>query len=91
MQIEKILIVESPIQLCGWIKAKGEILDLCQGEVYSGISFFLDCVDLYMNGCKCDKEERLRIMNDQYSFLKESSDIVSHLTKCFECDRIEFK
>ena len=92
MQIEKILIVESPIQLYRLIKAKEEeILDLCDGYVHRGISFFLDCVEMYETGCKCDRDAKYEIMMEQYSYIREESDIVSHLVRCFECDRIEFK
>lgn len=91
MQIEKILIVESPVKLFRIIDSKNEILDRADGEVYLRLMEFCDRVQLYVNGCKCDAEENYSAMIRAYSELQSDDKAVEHLTKCIECDRIEFK
>lgn len=91
MQIDKILIIESPVHLWRLIRTKEEIIDQSSDDVLSTLNLFMDCVDAYINGCKCDEEETYGIMIDQYNTSIRHEDVVSHLIKGFECDRIEFK
>ena len=52
---------------------------------------FIDTVELYVNGCECDKERNYNSMISQYNDIKNNQEMVNHLTKCFECDRIRFQ
>jgi hypothetical protein len=40
---------------------------------------------------KCNEDENYIDMMDQYLLIQENNDVISHLIKCFECDKIEFK
>ena len=91
MQIDKILIIDSPVHLWRLIRTKEEILDQAPDGVLSILSIFMDSTDAYINGCKCDKEELYEIMSEQYNTSIRREDVVSHLVKGFECDKIEFK
>ena len=91
MQIDKILIIESPLHLWRLIRAKEEIIDQSPDDVFFILNLFMDCVDTYVNGCKCDEEESYEAMNEQYNTSIRLEDVVLHLIKGFECDRIEFK
>lgn len=91
MQVDKIMIVESPVHLCRLLQAKEEIIDQSSDDVFFILNVFMDYVDSYINGCKCDKEESYSAMTDQYGLLISRDDVVTHLLKGFECDRIEFK
>lgn len=91
MQIAKILIIESPVHLWRLIRAKEEILDQSSDDVFAILNLFMDCVDAYINGCKCDEEESYAAMSEQYNSSIRREDVVSHLIKGFECDRIEFR
>ena len=90
MQIEKVLIIESPVMLYNMMNSRPEILDLAFEETYSSLRRFFDSVNLYLNGCKCALEENYDQMMDDYSSIQNES-VSSHLKKCFECDRIDFK
>lgn len=90
MQIEKVLIIESPVMLYNMMNSRPEILDLAFEETYSSLRRFFDSVNLYLNGCKCALEENYNQMMDDYSSIQNES-VYSHLKKCFECDRIDFK
>ena len=91
MQIDKILIIDSPVHLWRLIRSKEEIIDQAPDGVFSILNIFMDCTDNYINGCKCDKEELYEIMNEQYNTSIRREDVISHLIKGFECDKIEFK
>jgi len=90
MQIDKILIIESPVRLWKILDAKNEIIDQASEDVYPILNRFMDSVEYYVKGCKCDEEENYEDMMNNYNFIKRE-DVVSHLTKGFECDKIEFK
>jgi hypothetical protein len=90
MQIDKILIVESPVHLWKILRSKEEILDQSSNDIYYTISMFMDSVEMYVNGCKCNQEENYNEMLVHYNSIKQE-DIVSYLIKGFECDRIDFK
>ena len=90
MQIEKILIVESPVRLWKIMDSRPEILDLAQEGVYFQLVRFFDSVAMYIKGCKCDEEENYAEMMSQYAAV-QSPEISGHLSKCIGCDRIEFK
>lgn len=90
MQIEKVLIVESPVRLWKIMDSRPEILDRAQENVYFQLKDFMDRVDLFINGCKCDEEENYSAMMEQYAAI-QSPDISEHLCRCIECDRIDFK
>jgi hypothetical protein len=91
MQVDKILIVESPVKLWRLLRSKEEIIDQSSNDDFFQLTLFMDYTDAYVNGCKCDKEESYEAMMDQYTFIQNNDDIVSHLIKGFECDKIEFK
>lgn len=91
MQIEKILIVESPVRLYKIMDSKNEIFDLAPSPVYHRLMEFCDRVSLFMNGCKCDEEENYSEMMESYSRIQSDSESISHLASCIGCDRIEFK
>jgi hypothetical protein len=91
MQIDKILIIESPVKLWKLIGSKNEIIDQSSNDVYYSINMFMDSVEAYVRGCKCDEEENYNDMMVQYNTTIRKEEVVSHLVKGFECDRIEFK
>lgn len=90
MQIDKILIIESPVHLWRLLSTKEEMIDTAVEGVNHSLRNFMDCVDIYINGCKCNEEENYRIMISQFEAIKEES-IVNHLINGLECDKIEFK
>ena len=87
MHITKILRVESPVRLWKMIQNREEILETADGDVYRILSFFMDSVDTYVNGCRCDEDKNYSIMMCE-SLRRE--DVQSHLIKCFGCDKIYF-
>ena len=91
MQIDKILIIESPVKLWKLLSSKNEIIDQAPSDVYYSINMFMDSVEAYVKGCKCDEEENYDDMMVQYNTSIRKEEVVSHLIKGFECDRIEFK
>lgn len=90
MQIDKIMIVESPVHLWKLLRAKEEIIDQSKDDVFSSLNVFMDSAQTYISGCKCDEEENYSDMVDQYNSIQKE-DIIHHLIKGFECDKIEFK
>ena len=91
MQIDKILIIESPVKLWKLIGSKNEIIDQSSNDVYYSINMFMDSVEAYVRGCKCDEEDNYNDMMFQYDTTIRKEEVISHLVKGFECDRIEFK
>jgi hypothetical protein len=91
MQVEKILIIESPVRLFKIMDSKNEIFDLASSPVYHRLMGFCDRVRLFLNGCKCDEEENYSEMMREYSNIQNDSESISHLSSCIGCDRIEFK
>lgn len=89
MQIDKIIIIDSPVHLWRILRTKEEILDQSKDDVFFSLNLFMDSVNIYINGCKCDEEENYADMINQY-ILIQNENIVSHLLNCLECDRIEF-
>jgi hypothetical protein len=89
MQIDKIIIIDSPVHLWRILRTKEEILDQSKDDVFFSLNLFMDSVNIYINGCKCDEEENYTDMINQYISI-QSENIVSHLLNCLECDRIEF-
>ncbi len=90
MQIDKILIIESPVHLWRLLSIKEEIIDTAEEGIKRSLSNFMDCVNIYLNGCKCNQEENYEIMISQFEKIKEES-ILNHLINGLECDKIEFK
>ncbi len=90
MHITKILRVESPVRLWKMIQNREEILETADGDVYRILSFFMDSVDTYVNGCRCDEEKNYSIMMCEYDTSLRREDVQSHLIKCFGCDKIYF-
>lgn len=90
MQIDKILVIESPVHLWKILMTKEEIIDVAREDISSSLSFFMDCVDVYVNGCKCNEQENYETMISQFEAIKEES-ILNHLVVGLECDKIEFK
>lgn len=91
MQIDKILIIESPVKLWKLIESKEEIIDQSSNDVYYSLNMFMDSVEAYVKGCKCDEEENYDEMMTQYNTSIRKEEVISHLIKGFECDKIEFK
>lgn len=90
MHITKILRVESPVRLWKMIQNREEVLDAATGDVFRVLSFFMDSVDSYVNGCRCDEEKNYSIMMCEYENSLRQEDVLNHLIKSFECDRILF-
>lgn len=90
MQIDKVLIIESPVHLWRLLRTKEEIIDTAHESIVSDLRYFMDCVSTYLNGCKCDQDENYEIMASQFECIKTES-VVKHLINGFECDKIEFK
>ena len=90
MQIDKILVIESPVHLWKILRAKEEIIDIAREDIGASLRCFMDCVDIYINGCKCSEETNYGIMISQFEAIKEES-IINHLINGLECDKIEFK
>jgi hypothetical protein len=90
MQINKILIIESPIHLWRLLRTKEEIIDTAKEDIINELRYFMDCVATYINGCKCDQDENYKEMISQFECIKIDQ-VVEHLIKGFECDKIEFK
>lgn len=90
MQVEKILIIESPVQLAKMIDSRPEILDRSTDEDYMALMYLCDSVSLFINGCKCNEEENYETMMDAYSYVNRES-ICKNIAACIECDRVEFK
>lgn len=89
MQIQKVLIVESPVHLFRLLRAKEEALDLASDEEYHLMSSFLDSVDLFLNGCRCDEDANFSEMMSIYELIRNYPQ--DNMKAVFECDRIEFK
>lgn len=89
MQIQKVLIVESPVHLFRLLRAKEEALDLASDEEYHLMSSFLDSVDLFLNGCRCDEDANFSEMMSIYERIRNYPQ--DNMKAVFECDRIEFK
>jgi hypothetical protein len=85
MQVIKILRVESPIHLWTILKNREEVF-----ESKNELIYFLDCVDTYVNGCKCDEDLNYDNMISSYSDIKNNSDLIIYLTNSFDCNEIRF-
>jgi hypothetical protein len=81
MNIEKILIIESPKQFYQ-ILLKENILS-------GSVSNFLRAWLKWERGCNCNLEELLENMKSEYDKLSYSD--LSYLCQKIGCDRIEFK
>jgi hypothetical protein len=90
MQVDKIMIIESPVHLWRILRTKEEIIDQAGNDVFYSLTLFMDSVSTYLNGCKCDEEENYVDVVEYYS-LVQGDQVISHLINGFECDRIEFK
>ena len=90
MYITKILRVESPVRLWKMIQNREEIMEMAAGDVYRVLRFFMDSVDSYVNGCRCDEEKNYSIMMFEYENSLRREDVLNHLIKSFGCDRILF-
>ena len=90
MQIEKILIVESPVYLNSLIESKSEIIDFADDSIKYRIIDFKSSVFFYLNGCRCNEEGYYNNMMKLYSDM-QSEKICKHLITQIGCDRIEFK
>ena len=84
MQIDKILIIDSPVHLWRLLRSKEEVIDQSTDDVFFILNLFMDYTDTYINGCKCDEEESYEAMNEQYNTSIKREDVVSHLIKGFE-------
>jgi len=91
MQIDKIIMIDSPVHLWKIIRSKEEIIDQSNDDVFFHLNLFMDSVDEYINGCKCNEDENYVDMLNEYASIQSDEDIVSHLINHLECDRIEFK
>ena len=84
------MLIESPVHLWRLLRTKEEIIDTAGEEVYSNLVLFMDSVDSYLNGCKCDEDENYEEMSLRFAAVKEDSTL-DHLVAGFECDGIEFR
>ena len=82
MRISKVLMIDSPVHLWRLLKSKEDLIS------DSYIQIFMDSVDSYINGCKCNEDENYNIMISYYNDIKDESNI---LLSIFGCDRVELK
>jgi hypothetical protein len=90
MQIDRILIVESPLHLKNMLLAKEELINQSNDNIFFKLNRFIDSVENYINGCKCIEEENYADMMSFYISI-QTEEIISYLIQGFECDKIEFK
>ena len=86
MEIRKILVVQSPVHFWNLLKNREEIF-----ENVLDLVMFIDTVDLYINGCECDKNTNYNLMIGQYNSIKDNPVMINYLLKSFECDEIRFQ
>ena len=85
MQVIKILRIDSPIHLWTLLKNREEIF-----ESKNELIYFIDCVETYVNGCKCDEDLNYDNMISSYFDIKNDEDLKDYLVKSFECNEIRF-
>lgn len=85
MQVVKILRVESAIHLWNLLKNREEVFESKKDLVY-----FLDSVESYVNGCRCDEDKNYDSMIKYYSSIKENEELKTYLATSFECNDIRF-
>jgi hypothetical protein len=84
MEVSKILRIESPVFLWNILKHREEIF-----ESRNDLIYFLDCFEVYANGCLCDEEVNYDNMIDSYTAL-DNDEFKSYLAKSFECNEVRF-
>jgi hypothetical protein len=90
MEIKKILKIESPVHLVKLLENKNEIVDTSSEQIYHILNYYIDCVNEYLYGCKCEEEIHYERMIVEYENTIRQEEVVNHLMKCFGCDRIDF-
>lgn len=85
MQVVKILRVESSVHLWTLLKNREEIF-----EGKNDLVYFLDYVENYVNGCKCDEVINYDNMIKSYSGIKENEELKRYLIESFDCNEIRF-
>jgi hypothetical protein len=90
MEITKVLKIESPVHLVKLLENKTEIVDTASDQVYHILNYYIDCVNEYLYGCKCQEEVYYERMNVEYENTIQQEEVVNHLIKGFGCDRIDF-
>jgi hypothetical protein len=90
MEIKKVLRVESPIHLVKLLEKKNEIVDTASEQIFHILNYYIDCVNDYLYGCKCEEDLHYDRMVVEYENTIRQEDVLNHLMKGFECDRIDF-
>jgi hypothetical protein len=90
MEITKILKIESAIHLLKLLENKNEILDTSDEQVYYILNYYIDCVNEYLYGCKCEEEINYEKMINEYENTIRQKNVYDHLLNSFSCDRIDF-
>ena len=81
-KISRTLVIDSPIHLWTILKNK---------YIYGiDISVFMYLVDKYINGCRCDDDINLSLMNNEYRSLYSDPKIVEVMKIEFQCSYIVF-
>lgn len=86
MKISKTLLINSPLEFHLFLKDKNHIIDMSPQ-----LSKFWDNMNLYINGCSCDKNENFKKSYDSYQNLTSlDSHISEELKKYADCQKIVF-
>jgi hypothetical protein len=81
MKIEKVLLVESPVQFYKILVDKNYMT--------GGVDSFLKAYFKWEYGCPCDSEQHWDLVLNEFKDLKKKN--LEGLTKKIGCDKIEFK
>jgi hypothetical protein len=90
MEIKKILKIESPVHLVKLLENKTEIVDTARDQVFHILNYYIDCVNDYLYGCKCEEDLHYDRMVVEYENTIRQEEVLNHLMKGFGCDRIDF-
>lgn len=85
MKITKKLNITSPTFLWSILKHREDFYKNNQR-----LCVFVFSVERYVNGCRCDSEVNIRMMNDEYDIISNDPTVSSELCKEFNCDEIIF-
>lgn len=86
MIVSKILLINSPIDFYNFIRDKNHINDLSKDLIK-----FRDTMNIYINGCNCDKEDYLKKVYKIYQNLYSlDTHVISELKKYGDCQKIIF-
>jgi hypothetical protein len=86
MIVSKSLLINSPVDFYNFIRDKNHINDLSPDLIK-----FRDSMNIYINGCNCDKQEHFKKVYKIYQNLFSlDPHVVSELKKYGDCQKIIF-